>query len=294
MSEDADYEKYEMAEYNAFRNMIKQYMPSFAVSLVSDGFNIWNAVTRLWPSELVPADGGDSMRALLAKRLESLQLSLIRPDSGEGVETLPQLLTVLNTALKEHFQEDLAPLVPIFPADDPYAAKYDALLAKIRAKLGLDGEANPFRRFKGQQMRILQGDGVALDTVGDMLASLLANGFCANCVHFGSGGETTQICRAVSAKSPSRLATNQPTDQGVEAGHQSRACLLKMPEKSKNFKKTRQNRQRTHERKNSCMHTAGFLSDSTCSDVFQLSSSATVSAPTSPCVVGEGSHCFFV
>ena len=26
-------------------------------------------------------------------------------------------------------------------------------------------------------MRILQGDGVALDTVGDMLASLLANGF---------------------------------------------------------------------------------------------------------------------
>uniref|UniRef100_A0A7S1FGW2 Nicotinamide phosphoribosyltransferase n=1 Tax=Noctiluca scintillans TaxID=2966 RepID=A0A7S1FGW2_NOCSC len=192
VSEDADYEKYEMAEYNAFRNMIKQYMPSFAVSLVSDGFNIWNAVTRLWPSELVPADGGDSMRALLAKRLESLQLSLIRPDSGEGVETLPQLLTVLNTALKEHFQEDLAPLVPIFPADDPYAAKYDALLAKIRAKLGLDGEANPFRRFKGQQMRILQGDGVALDTVGDMLASLLANGFCANCVHFGSGGGLLQ------------------------------------------------------------------------------------------------------
>merc|ERR1712136_181083 len=44
----------------------------------------------------------------------------------------------------------------------------------------------------GQQMRILQGDGVALDTVGDMLASLLANGFCANCVHFGSGGGLLQ------------------------------------------------------------------------------------------------------
>merc|ERR1712151_448522 len=36
------------------------------------------------------------------------------------------------------------------------------------------------------------GDGVALDTVGDMLASLLANGFCANCVHFGSGGGLLQ------------------------------------------------------------------------------------------------------
>jgi len=41
-------------------------------------------------------------------------------------------------------------------------------------------------------LRILQGDGVALDTVGDMLASLLANGFCANCVHFGSGGGLLQ------------------------------------------------------------------------------------------------------
>merc|ERR1712136_104097 len=115
-----------------------------------------------------------------------------RPDSGEGVETLPQLLTVLSTALKEHWQEDLAPLVPVFPAEDPYAAKYEAVLHKIRAKVGVEGNANPFRRFKGQQMRILQGDGVALDTVGDMLASLLANGFCSNTVNFGSGGGLLQ------------------------------------------------------------------------------------------------------
>merc|ERR1719215_2501764 len=96
VSPDADYEEYEKAEYNAFRNMIKQYMPSFAVSLVSDGFNIWNAVSRLWPSTVVPPDGGDSMRTMLTKRLEAFQLTLIRPDSGEGVETLPQLLTILN------------------------------------------------------------------------------------------------------------------------------------------------------------------------------------------------------
>merc|ERR1712227_867396 len=99
VSEDADYEEYEKAEYNAFRNMFKQYMPSFAVSLVSDGFNIWNAVARLWPSEDKPPDGGDSMAGLLRKRLSASQLSLLRPDSGEGVETLPQLLTILNKAL---------------------------------------------------------------------------------------------------------------------------------------------------------------------------------------------------
>jgi len=192
VSEEADDEQYEAAEYNAFRNMIKQYMPSFAVSLVSDGFNIWNAVTRLWPSDRVPADGGLSMRAMITERLNAFQLTLIRPDSGEGVETLPQLLTILSNVLPDHFDGSLAPLTSVFRTGDPYEAKYQEVLKKIRAKLGLSEGANPFRRFKGQQMRILQGDGVALDTVGDMLSSLLANGFCANCVHFGSGGGLLQ------------------------------------------------------------------------------------------------------
>eukprot|EP00931_Biecheleriopsis_adriatica_P108531 TRINITY_DN8285_c0_g1_i1.p1 TRINITY_DN8285_c0_g1~~TRINITY_DN8285_c0_g1_i1.p1 ORF type:complete len:905 (-),score=218.42 TRINITY_DN8285_c0_g1_i1:88-2802(-) len=192
VSPGADPEEYEKQEYNAFRNMIKQYMPSFAVSLVSDGFNIWNAVSRLWPSKVTPADGGDSMHTMLKKRLDAIQLTLIRPDSGEGVETLPQLLTILNVVLPEHFQETLPPMQPIFGASDPYQQKYDKLVDNIRKKYGFTGNANPFRRFNGQQMRVLQGDGVALDTVGDMLASLLANGFCANTVHFGSGGGLLQ------------------------------------------------------------------------------------------------------
>lgn len=191
VSEAGDYQVYEAAEYNAFRNMIKQYMPSFAISLVSDGFNIWNAVTRLWPSVVVPADGGDSMRTMLTQRLEAFQLTLIRPDSGEGVETLPQLFTLLSQVLPEHFQADLSPLATVFPAGDAYEEKYKAVCDRIRANLG-QSSGNPFRRFKGQQLRVLQGDGVALDTVGDMLASVLSNGFCANCVHFGSGGGLLQ------------------------------------------------------------------------------------------------------
>jgi len=193
VSSDADAKTYEAAEYNAFRNMMKQYSPSFAVSLVSDGFNIWNAITRLWPSEVVPADGGDSMKTLLDARLAAKQLTLIRPDSGEGVETLPHLMTLLNQAVPGHWDatDDLPAMRTIFPAGDPYEEKYNALVAKIRAKCGV-ADGNPFRRFKGQQMRVLQGDGVALDTVGDMLASLLANGYCANCVHFGSGGGLLQ------------------------------------------------------------------------------------------------------
>jgi len=80
---------------------------------------------------------------------------------------------------------------PVFPQDAAYEARYKELVRKICMFTGLK-EGNPFRSFKGQQMRVLQGDGVALDTVGDMLGSLLANGFSANTVNFGSGGGLLQ------------------------------------------------------------------------------------------------------
>jgi len=167
-------------------------MPSFAISLVSDGFNIWNAIANLWPSEALPGGAGESMRAMIKERLASGQLNLIRPDSGEAVETLPQLITMLSMVLPEHFmaEADLPALSPKFEADPERAAAWEATVAKIKAKVGTTG--NPFRRFTGQQMRVLQGDGVALDTVGDMCTSLLANGFCVNVVHFGSGGGLLQ------------------------------------------------------------------------------------------------------
>merc|ERR1719409_608635 len=179
-------------EYAAFANMYKQYMSSYGISLVSDGFNIWNSIVNHWPSEAAADGSSKSMRAMLAERLEGRRLNLIRPDSGEAIETLPQLLTLLNKVLPEHWQDakDLPALTSKFPAGHPKAAKWEEVLAKIKAYTGASG--NPFRRFVGQQMRILQGDGVALDTVGDMCASLLANGFCSSVVHFGSGGGLLQ------------------------------------------------------------------------------------------------------
>lgn len=192
MSPESDPTEYERQEYNAFTNMVKQYMPSFCVSLVSDGFNIWNAILNQWPSDDT-SNGGQSMRAMLAERLAAGQLTLIRPDSGEAIETLPQMLTLVEKVLAEHWQTELTPLKPLFAPSDPRAAKYAEVVKMVQAKVGTGGgDANPFRRFANQQFRILQGDGVALDTVGDMLASLLANGFCANTVHFGSGGGLLQ------------------------------------------------------------------------------------------------------
>jgi len=193
MSPESDPVQYESDEYAAFANMFKQYMSSFCVSLVSDGFNIWNALANHWPSDKVPGgEGGRSMRDMLAERLSNGQLNLIRPDSGEAIETLPQLLTLLTKVLPEHWmaEGELPPLTPKF-TDAAKQAAYETLVQKIKAHVGSSG-SDPFRRLKGQQMRILQGDGVALDTVGDMCASLLANGFCANVVHFGSGGGLLQ------------------------------------------------------------------------------------------------------
>ena len=179
-------------EYAAFANMFKQYMPSFGISLVSDGFNIWNSIVNHWPCEKSVDGSSTSMRSMLAERLAERRLNLIRPDSGEAIESLPQLLTLLSKVLPEHWQDaaSLPALTPKFPAGHPKAAAWEAVLAKIQAKVGTTG--NPFRRPLDQNMRILQGDGVALDTIGDMLASLLSNGFCANAVHFGSGGGLLQ------------------------------------------------------------------------------------------------------
>jgi nicotinamide phosphoribosyltransferase len=128
----------------------------------------------------------------LKQRLDGGQLNIVRPDSGEGVETLPQLLTVLSLALDEHWQKEMKPVQNPFSQGSPYHAKYEEFVKKVRTKVGCAGDANPFRRPIAQQLRVLQGDGVALSSLPDMLASMVSNGFCANCVNFGSGGGLLQ------------------------------------------------------------------------------------------------------
>ena len=132
--------------------MIKQYMSSFCVSLVSDGFNIWNAIACLWPSD-DSSNGGQSMRSMLTERLGSGLLTLIRPDSGEGVETLPQMMTLLHHALPEHWQKDLAPIQPVFLASDPRAAKYEEVLQKIRANIATPEEMDEISRLDGPDVK---------------------------------------------------------------------------------------------------------------------------------------------
>jgi nicotinic acid phosphoribosyltransferase len=223
-------EEHQKSEQNAFVNMLTQYQSSYAVALVSDGFNIWNAVQNQWTTK--------EMKTLIAERQKNRQLTLLRPDSGEAIETLPQLLKMLEDALPDVWDKkppglqtknifsqvtltlraalradqlltrELQPVLDALKKDErPEYATMTKMVATLNenAKAAVERSTqcegyytehmrgrSQFKRFVGQQFRILQGDGVSLDSIQDMLASIVANGFCANTVHFGSGGGMLQ------------------------------------------------------------------------------------------------------
>lgn len=131
------------AEADAFRNMIKQFgnMPLYAV--VSDSYDIFNAVQEIWGTELKDevsnADG----------------TLVIRPDSGDPVETLPKICHILW---------------------DKFGGEVNEKGYKV---------LNP-------KVRIIQGDGVDYDVIDEVLEELAANGFSADNLNFGMGGNLLQ------------------------------------------------------------------------------------------------------
>ncbi len=69
-------------EVDAFRNMLEQY-PTGMVACVSDSFNIWEACSDLW---------GTQLRDMVLNRDGVL---VIRPDSGTPGVVLPKILSIL-------------------------------------------------------------------------------------------------------------------------------------------------------------------------------------------------------
>ena len=71
-------------ELEAYRNMLKQFAkPGSLVAVVSDSYDIWNAVDNLW--------GGD----LRQQVIDSGATVVIRPDSGNPVTVVSRLLQIL-------------------------------------------------------------------------------------------------------------------------------------------------------------------------------------------------------
>jgi nicotinic acid phosphoribosyltransferase len=171
-------------EYKSFINMLKLNADKGGLGMVIDGYNAWGSIIYHAPNSKATGTTTDDMLGrlneadpesflfMLNERIKSKKHTLFRPDSGEPIEVLPQMLTLMS--------------------DSRVLGMYwEPPTTKDSSTIGLK-DNGLFGRWRGGAVRILQGDGVKLGSVEDMLASLVANRFCVSTVNFGSGGGLLQ------------------------------------------------------------------------------------------------------
>jgi nicotinamide phosphoribosyltransferase len=178
-------------EIHAMRNMLDQFAkPGAMVAVVSDSYNIWNAVSNIW---------GDKLKQEV---LDSGATVIIRPDSGD-----PEVVPV-------------------------------RVIYRLWEKFG--GETNT-KGYKvlNPAVRVIQGDGITVDTIKVILSKLLMHGFSADNLAFGMGGgllqqvnrDTMEFAMKASAI---KLETGpgwqdvykQPVDQPMKKSKKGRLALV--------------------------------------------------------------------
>ncbi|XP_076448009.1 nicotinamide phosphoribosyltransferase-like [Babylonia areolata] len=73
-------------ENKAFRNMLTKF-PTGVVAVVSDSYDLWNAVEHIW---------GEELKELVEARGKSGGVLVIRPDSGDPPEIVVKVLNILE------------------------------------------------------------------------------------------------------------------------------------------------------------------------------------------------------
>jgi nicotinamide phosphoribosyltransferase len=129
-------------ERAAYENMLEQF-PAGLVAVVSDSYDIFNACQNIWG------------QALRDKILERDGVLVVRPDSGEPTEVLPQMFAILG---------------------DAFGFELNAKGYKL---------LNP-------KVRVIQGDGIDRETLRPILLALKNNSWSADNIAFGSGGGLLQ------------------------------------------------------------------------------------------------------
>jgi nicotinamide phosphoribosyltransferase len=130
-------------EVEAYRNMLYQFgRKGSLLAVVSDSYDIYNAVENLW---------GDELRKEV---IDSGATLVIRPDSGDPVTVVTKIAKIL-------------------------AEKFGTTENNLGYKVL-------------NNVRIIQGDGINIDSVTAILESLKQNGFSADNVAFGMGGALLQ------------------------------------------------------------------------------------------------------
>jgi nicotinamide phosphoribosyltransferase len=122
-------------EAAAYANMLKQFAgPNKLVAVVSDSYDIWNAIDNIWGRELkeqVEKSGGTLV---------------IRPDSGEPVEVVPlaleKLMDKFGYSINSKGYKVLPPCVRLIQGDGVCANSIEAILAEMKKrKLSADNVA---------------------------------------------------------------------------------------------------------------------------------------------------------
>lgn len=131
-------------ELAAYKNMLDQY-PKGLVACVSDSWDIFNACKHLWGREL---------KKQIMQREGTL---VIRPDSGDPKEVLPQLLSILDLEFGATTNDKNYKVLP-------------------------------------QQVRVIQGDGIRRETLQGILNAVMDAGYSIDNLAFGSGGGLLQDC----------------------------------------------------------------------------------------------------
>ncbi|CAE8642101.1 unnamed protein product [Polarella glacialis] len=138
-------------ETDAMRNMLVKY-PTGLVACVSDSYNIYDAIDKKY---------GQELKDLICSRDGVL---VVRPDSGEPAEIVPELLEKLDKAFA-------AGTCGKSPGTTVNAKGYKVL---------------------DPHVRLLQGDGVNTQTVLDILEIIKKKKYSTDNVTFGSGGALLQ------------------------------------------------------------------------------------------------------
>lgn len=130
-------------EAQAYRTMLDRFArPGAVLAVVSDAYDLWNAVDAIWGAQL--------RRPVI----DSGATVVIRPDSGDPVAIVPELLRRLD-------------------------ARFGSLV-----------NSKGYRVL--EHVRVIQGDGITADSLPRVLEAVLAAGYSAENVAYGMGGGLLQ------------------------------------------------------------------------------------------------------
>jgi nicotinamide phosphoribosyltransferase len=130
-------------EVDAYENMLDSY-PKGLVACVSDSWDIYNACQNLW---------GGKLKDKVLKREGTL---VVRPDSGDPIETVPVVLKTLGEAFGYIVNEKGYMVLP-------------------------------------PQVAVIQGDGINFESIPKILQAVEKAGWSTQNIAFGSGGGLLQM-----------------------------------------------------------------------------------------------------